>query len=453
MKFFSVIAALLLIFGSARAAERSYTIEFGVTTPSTTSLTNNNFLGAVTSGNSYIEKVTSVVKVFPAADDYIRLSSNSDYGGFNLWLSESAQVVAKRIEFVAARYDSERDADASLMLNSETFYITETLPASYTLEIPSRPAYTLTNLIFHAEHRVNLYSITVVYDDSQGVVDPDVKTVATPQIIPAGGSVAAGTLVSVTCETQGAQIYYTIDGAVPTSASNLYSEPFPVYNDIEVKAFAVCQGMNASDVASAAFTVRNAEATLRSVFDFNNPASLNPAVAVPELKESVSLDKITFTDGAAAVRFDATGTGNTSVRLYNSYDAGCDARIYSGDCLTVSSLNPSYVITSIEFEMSESSGSDVNFTASEGYFDYMTSTWSAEGDAVDTVEFISVMQSRLKSMTVNLETTNGIENIAIDHDIPQQWYTIQGLRVPASVSRPGLYVRVKPGKTDKIIVK
>ena len=48
--------------------------------------------------------------------------------------------------------------------------------------------------------------------------------VAAPQATPQGGTVANGTKITLTSDTVGAQIYYTLDGSEPSSESTLYSE-------------------------------------------------------------------------------------------------------------------------------------------------------------------------------------------------------------------------------------
>lgn len=451
VRVFSLFLAIICAVLPAVAAQRSYSIVFGNAATSTNMLTNATFLNSVTEGKSYIKNVTSVVAVYPDRPDCIRLSSNKTNGKFNIELADDARVVAKKIVVNAARYDNDRDADASLMVNSEILYIPSTEAADYTISIPSRPEKTLTNLIIDAEYRVYIYSITVWYDDSQGTVNPDIATVAAPQITPAGGTVSAGSTVSMSCTTQGADIYYTIDGADPTSSAILYTEPFALYNDLTVKAFATKDGMNPSETVQADFTVRTPEAYLESYFDFSNPSSLNPAVAEPAEKGEVLLDGRTFTDGDAAISFFATGTGNTSVRLYGSYDAGCDLRVYSGDSFTVQSLNPNIAIESIDFEISASSGSQISLDASNGYFDDFDYTWLADdsGSLPTSVTFTSIFQSRFKSMTVHLTGLNGIENIDYDHDVREVWYNIQGVRVPAGIATPGFYIRVAPGSTSK----
>lgn len=446
--FFILVAILNLA-----AKEQSFSIVFGNEQTSTNTLSNATFINSVKEGKSYIDKVTSVVAVFPDQKDCIRLSSSKTYGKFNISLAEGTQVVAKRIVVKAARYDNERDADASLMVNSETLYITDTYPGDYTIEIPSRPEKTLTNLIVDAEYRVYIYSITVFYDDSQGIVDPEKDTVATPEIIPSGGEISSGTNISISCQTNDATIYYTTDGKSPTSASTLYTEPFALYADATVKTFAVRAGMNSSEVVEATFKIRNPETSLVSYFNFNNPSSLTPPVAEPSQKEDVLLDGRTFTDGDVAVSFAATGSGNTPVRLYNSYDAGCDLRIYQGDRMTVTSLNNEIWIEEIAFEVSESSGSQISLSPSEGSLDFYTDIWTPGDEKCFYVDFVAEFQTRIKSMTVTLKAPAGISDLRYDHDTKEAWYTIDGFRVPANIATPGFYIRVTTSGSDKIIVR
>lgn len=456
-KIFLILALIALPAMFATAAERSYEIVFGSDAPSTATLTNSNFTNAVKSGKSYIAQVTSVVNVFPETDG-IKLSSSKKNGKFNIHLTEEAQVVARRIVVNASRYYNDADAEASIMLNSETLMVPSVEPADYTLAIPSRPEKTLTNLIVDADHRLYIHSITIYYDDSQGTVDPEVETVATPSIIPGGGSVSAGTTVEIICPTPGAAIYYTIDGAVPSTASTLYDGAIAINNDLTLKAFAVKDGMKPSEMTSATFTVRNASASMEATFDFSTPSMLNPSVAEPAQKESVDLSGRSFSDGDVAISFTAADGGNTHVRLYHSYDAGIDLRLYDGDAMLVRSLNPSMFIKEIRFTMSLSGAStganDINLIPSTGTYDWASETWTPDEGATDnSVELMSFMQSRIASMTVTLDRTSGLSAITPDHDHEAVYYNIMGRRISASTLTPGLYIMVKGGKAEKIIIR
>ena len=68
--------------------------------------------------------------------------------------------------------------------------------------------------------------------------------VATPQISNHGDS------IFISCDTDGAAIYYTIDGTTPTEASTLYTDTFVVRNNCTIKAIAFKTNLNTSEVDS-----------------------------------------------------------------------------------------------------------------------------------------------------------------------------------------------------------
>lgn len=79
--------------------------------------------------------------------------------------------------------------------------------------------------------------------------------VATPTFAPAAGSYTSAQTVSIACTTEGATIYYTLDGTTPTTESTVYAEAFTVSETTTVKAFAVKEGMLDSEVATATYTI------------------------------------------------------------------------------------------------------------------------------------------------------------------------------------------------------
>lgn len=81
------------------------------------------------------------------------------------------------------------------------------------------------------------------------------STVATPSITPATTSFAISQTVTISCETDGATIYYTTNGEDPTVNSTVYSEPFSVMATTTVKAMAVKAGYENSAVATATYTL------------------------------------------------------------------------------------------------------------------------------------------------------------------------------------------------------
>ncbi len=83
----------------------------------------------------------------------------------------------------------------------------------------------------------------------------NIETVATPVIAPEAGNYNDPQQITITCATDEAIIYYTTDGTDPTAESTLYTEPFTLSASATVKAVAVKEGYNNSDIASAVYTM------------------------------------------------------------------------------------------------------------------------------------------------------------------------------------------------------
>lgn len=86
-------------------------------------------------------------------------------------------------------------------------------------------------------------------------------TVATPTISPNGGTYTDQVTVSLACATAGADIRYTFDGAVPTTSSALYTQPFVLRNNCNVRVKAYKAGMTESALAVGTFYVTPGSST------------------------------------------------------------------------------------------------------------------------------------------------------------------------------------------------
>lgn len=95
--------------------------------------------------------------------------------------------------------------------------------------------------------RVTTYEITTRTSDNQ---------VQTPAFSPKSGTSFAGEnlLVTISCATEDANIYYTTNGEEPTTSSTPYTGSFNINATTTVKAIAVKDGMENSDVVTATYT-------------------------------------------------------------------------------------------------------------------------------------------------------------------------------------------------------
>ena len=81
----------------------------------------------------------------------------------------------------------------------------------------------------------------------------ELETVATPKL-PKEGEFSSRKTITITCATEGADIYYTTDGSKPSAASKLYTGSFTISATTTIKAIAIKDGMKDSKIASATYT-------------------------------------------------------------------------------------------------------------------------------------------------------------------------------------------------------
>jgi hypothetical protein len=78
---------------------------------------------------------------------------------------------------------------------------------------------------------------------------------ATPTFSPAAGTYTAAQSVTISSDTPGAVIHYTINGSDPTSASDTYTVPISVTTTTTIRAIAIATGYTNSAIASATYTI------------------------------------------------------------------------------------------------------------------------------------------------------------------------------------------------------
>lgn len=84
-------------------------------------------------------------------------------------------------------------------------------------------------------------------------------TVAAPVINPEGGSYAEERNVTISCEAEGAVIYYTTNGSEPGSKSQKYTKPFEVEDSCVVRAVAMVDGAEHSEIVEETFVYPDAK--------------------------------------------------------------------------------------------------------------------------------------------------------------------------------------------------
>ena len=93
----------------------------------------------------------------------------------------------------------------------------------------------------------------------------DESEVLAPAFSVATGSYYGAQSVEITCATDGAEIYYTLDGSAPTSSSTKYTAAISISETKTLKAIAI-KGENSSSVTEATYTILAPLSTMDEIF-------------------------------------------------------------------------------------------------------------------------------------------------------------------------------------------
>jgi preprotein translocase subunit SecG len=91
------------------------------------------------------------------------------------------------------------------------------------------------------------------------LVKPPMGKANTPLFDPSAKSIEEATPVQIRCDTRRVKIYYTMDGSTPSKTSKEYIKAIMVQPGVTVKAIALSDESDPSDVAAATYKLRTAE--------------------------------------------------------------------------------------------------------------------------------------------------------------------------------------------------
>lgn len=130
-------------------------------------------------------------------------------------------------------------------------------------------------------------------------------TVPTPIITPKGGTYTSVQTVSISNALEGTVIYYTTNGATPTTLSNLYTGPITLSANTTIKAIATKTGYTKSTIATSTFTI-----TL--------PAAPTPNVS-PSAGSYVGLQTVSISSALSGAQIYYTTNGTTPTTASTLY--------------------------------------------------------------------------------------------------------------------------------------
>ena len=183
------------------------------------------------------------------------------------------------------------------------------------------------------------------YDNYESGSGEIAGRVEQPVFSPEEGTFADSVVVTISCATEGATIYYTTNGVDASTNSSMYTEPLHIKATTTLKAIAVKADMATSYQQTATYTITTTEpytpgtGTDEVVFALNNATF--GTVANGSLSGSDLHDYTATKDGITVTYAKGSAT--------NMYMNGSQIRLYAGNSITVTSTGND--ITDMEFTL------------------------------------------------------------------------------------------------------
>lgn len=308
-----------------------------------------------------------------------------------------------------------------------------------------------------------VYAFVSVYNSKKQFTPVEIvsgsgrEIVKTPYFTPAAGIVNAGDKVAIKCATEGATIYYTLDGSNPTAESTVYTEEIVINENVTIKALAVKEGMDDSDIAEAAYSVFIPSAK-DVTFNFADPFSLTPKYSESDYEADgnnwkIDVQDVAFTEKGVAIKAvytDPEATG-TAARLYKQATGKCQYRVYSKSSIVITAPeNNAISKVTFDFNNGTTSSKQVNAPATGTW---TAPVWEAPEAGAAEVSFSLKGTVQINVITVTLKDDfEAVENVAVDNEnAPVEYFNLQGVRVANPEN--GLFIRRQGSKVSKVIIR
>ncbi|MDA3928385.1 MAG: chitobiase/beta-hexosaminidase C-terminal domain-containing protein, partial [Prolixibacteraceae bacterium] len=138
---------------------------------------------------------------------------------------------------------------------------------------------TINSLLYSApiklEETATIKALAIIDETSSNVVEAIYTIVYTPIDVsepvftPEGGDFEDSVVVSLSCATEGAIVYYSTDGTDPTNASMMYANPFVVSETASIKAIAIVDGEQ-SEIVEQSYTIYIVPTDVATIAELRN---------------------------------------------------------------------------------------------------------------------------------------------------------------------------------------
>jgi len=186
---------------------------------------------------------------------------------------------------------------------------------------------------------------------------------ATPVFSPTPGTYVSAQSVSISDSTPGATIYYTTNGATPTTSSARYTTPLNISVTQTIKSMAVAAGYSNSAVATGAYTITTPTAAMPTFLPAGGTYNSPQSVVISDATPGVTI--YYTTDGTLPGRSSAQYTGPITVSTTETINAlAVETGYYtSPEGVSKYTINSSGTTLNMGGGFSASSGMTMNGTA------------------------------------------------------------------------------------------
>lgn len=277
---------------------------------------------------------------------------------------------------------------------------------------------------------------------------------ATPTFSHASGTLAKGTVVTITCATEDSKLMLFINEEPVEHTSNTYT--IAINEDTDISVWAEKEGLESSEVAEASYVVDEGGETTEGTAIFKVSTVTDPAEgATFSHNADGNLIGQSFTDNGVTLTFSANNPANN----VGIFDSEKEVRWYANNFIT---LTPSDKTSITEIYVRTVSNSKGNFTATvnnqevgevsgTGVGASNPITWTGAANA--PILLTPNAQVRFSYMTVKFKASiTGVEDVTVaDENAPVEYYNLQGIRV--SNPEGGIYIRRQGNTATKVLVK